>query len=337
MRIILMTATQPLIFDKDQVRELFDEYQVIPDRVTLSPNLNKISISEFSDKINNLIQEYSDKNILIIMNTISSSVFIFDHIITNQEKYYLSASIVPAVESERIKFISKNLEEGKRTILVSTQVVEAGIDFDFDIVIRDLAPIDSIIQAAGRCNRNGKKSAKESIVFIFAVLDNNGRLYANKIYGETLIDKSRETLSTNETNISKLVEIYYHKIKESGTSTISKEIITNIIELNYESIEKNFKLIEDQPTVSVFIEINEKAENVWKEYKSIVSSSSAEDDRRRNLRQFFLKKRDIFYSFIVNTWQEVVDKLSIPYDEPFYYVKRNLIEKYYNYVTGLHS
>jgi CRISPR-associated endonuclease/helicase Cas3 len=104
-----------------------------------------------------IIGSNSHKSILIIMNTIKSSALLFDALklkLAKETIFYLSAGIVPFQRRQRIKEISSRLARRKRTILVSTQVVEAGIDFDFDLVVRDLAPIDSIIQAAGRCNRN---------------------------------------------------------------------------------------------------------------------------------------------------------------------------------------
>ena len=270
------------------------------------------------------------------MNTIQSSVYIFDNIVMKKEvkKYYLSTSIIPKERYKRIKDISKRLENQQRTILVSTQVVGAGVDFDFDIVIRDLAPFRFNNSTAGRCNRNGKRSADKSKVFIFAAHDNQNKYYGNKIYGEILIEKTRTTISNKEFSIPKLINVYYEKVKESGSQKISKEILDYMSELDYENIEKNFKVIEDQPRVSIFIEINEQSENIWKEYQSISNNSSPEDQRIK-IRQFFLKKRDIFYSYVINTWPEIVDKLSIPFKDPFYHVERKSIEKYYKKDTGL--
>ena len=64
--------------------------------------------------------------------------------------FFLTTSIVPKHRKERIDKIK---DSKKRRIVVSTQMIEAGVDIDMDIVIRDLAPLDSINQSAGRCNR----------------------------------------------------------------------------------------------------------------------------------------------------------------------------------------
>lgn len=70
--------------------------------------------------------------------------------------FHLSAHMVPAHRSQMIDSIQGRLTAGERCVVVSTQLIEAGVDVDFPVVWRELAGLDSVIQAAGRCNRNGR-------------------------------------------------------------------------------------------------------------------------------------------------------------------------------------
>ena len=338
-RIILMTATQPLIFRKDEVVELFDAKQTLFDRVNLKVELDSISLDQFSHRVEKIIHDNdNDKSILIIMNTIQSAILVFEALkLPENEKFFLSSGVVPIERRQRISEISTRLSKRQRTILVSTQVVEAGVDLDFDIVVRDLAPIDSIIQAAGRCNRNGKRPASESPVFVFAVHDTKGNHFANKIYGNTLIDKSRETLLQSQVNISELTDIYYKKVAESGSKKESAEILDAINRLDYQLIEEKFQVIENEPTVSVFVEIDEEAAKLWKQYNRIVkeiTSSSSSSLSSSNLRRFFLANRSKFYSYVINARPTDPKVKSIPLEGRFFHISFSSVSDYYGY-TGL--
>lgn len=93
--------------------------------------------------------------------------------------FHLSANMVPAHRSQVIEEMRSRLSEGERCLVVSTQLVEAGVDVDFPLVYRELAGIDSLFQAAGRCNRNGLlmdaqgRHAKGDVQ-IFELLDDDG-------------------------------------------------------------------------------------------------------------------------------------------------------------------
>ena len=76
--------------------------------------------------------------------------------------YHLSTSMYPKHRKRMLKQIKERLREGKKCIVISTSLVEAGVDLDFYTVYRQLSGIDSIIQAAGRCNREGKRTIEES-------------------------------------------------------------------------------------------------------------------------------------------------------------------------------
>jgi CRISPR-associated endonuclease/helicase Cas3 len=334
VRIILMTATQPLIFKENEVLELFDIKHNFPERVHFNIDLDGILIDKFCIKLNKIIAENQNKSILVIMNTIASSIHVFKSInVPEGIKFYLSSEVVPVERRQRIQIISERLEVRKKTVLISTQVVEAGVDFDFDIVIRDLAPVDSIVQAAGRCNRNGERPSSESPVYIFAVHDKYENYFANRIYGNTLIEKTRDTLIEPDLNVEKLADIYFQKVKKAGSNQKSLEILAAIKELDYEEIKRKFKVIEDEATVSIFVEIDEIAETIWTEYKNI-SLIALPEVRRRTLRDFFRAKRATFYSYVINSRPSVIEQYDIRFEEPFYRIERDLISKVYDY-TGL--
>ncbi len=92
--------------------------------------------------------------------------------------FHLSAHMIPVHRSQMIAKIRNRLDAGKRCVVISTQLIEAGVDVDFPIVWREMAGLDSIVQAAGRCNRNGgrtdevgEKVPRDVFVFEFAERD----------------------------------------------------------------------------------------------------------------------------------------------------------------------
>lgn len=78
--------------------------------------------------------------------------------------YHLSTLMYPEHRKRLLREIRDRLKEGKTCRLIATSLVEAGVDFDFQMVYRELAGIDSVIQAAGRCNREGKGGRMTAIL-----------------------------------------------------------------------------------------------------------------------------------------------------------------------------
>ena len=81
--------------------------------------------------------------------------------------YHLSTSMYPKHRKRVLKRIRERLKNNEKCIVISTSLVEAGVDLDFATVYRQIAGLDSMIQAAGRCNREGKRELSESMVYIF--------------------------------------------------------------------------------------------------------------------------------------------------------------------------
>lgn len=87
-------------------------------------------------------------------------------------RFHLSTLMIPTDREKTLNAIRTRLQNGKTCRVVSTSLVEAGVDVDFPSVWRELAGLDSILQAAGRCNREGRRSAAESVVHVFGAEGN---------------------------------------------------------------------------------------------------------------------------------------------------------------------
>jgi len=96
---------------------------------------------------------------LCIVNTRACAAELFDLVRDEPGARHLSALMCPAHRSERLAEVRKMLSDGVPCRVVSTQLVEAGVDVSFPEVIREAAGLDSLIQAAGRCNREGEREA----------------------------------------------------------------------------------------------------------------------------------------------------------------------------------
>lgn len=266
-RIITMTATKPVIL-KDNV-ELLDDYPKYfksLNRVKLTYDNSMISIEEFSE---NFIQRLENKSYLIVCNTIGQSLKLFKEISNiDREVIYLSTNIVPIARKERIDYIKKIINDNP--IVISTQVIEAGVDLDFDCVIRDLAPLDSIIQAAGRCNRNNISKGEVRVV---KMINDKDELFGKYIYGNILLNNTDEILgqkTIQEVDFLNLIEKYFLKVYEmKNTGDIFTKYKEAMESLDFETI-KTFSIIENRPGyIDVFFEIDKEAEKILEEYKEI--------------------------------------------------------------------
>src|SRR5690606_37908485 len=154
--------TTPAIFDQNKVIQLVnpnDYFQALS-RVELFPHVEEnVTIESF---VNRLELE-TDKSYLFIVNTIDCAKKLYEQLaeVVNEEEMTFLSTHIPS--KERLRRIDE-IKKGTYRFVVSTQLVEAGVDIDFDIVYRDLAPLDSIHQAAGRCNRHGQRKGEVHVI-----------------------------------------------------------------------------------------------------------------------------------------------------------------------------
>lgn len=112
-----------------------------------------------------LIERLTDQ-VLCIVNTRKHAQQLYE-MLPEEGSYHLSTLMRPIERKSILREVRKRLKENKICRVVSTSIIEAGVDVDFPIVYRAEAGLDSEIQAGGRCNREGKRPQKESVVYIF--------------------------------------------------------------------------------------------------------------------------------------------------------------------------
>lgn len=145
--------------------------------------------------------ENEEQSCLVILNTIADTKDLFDELtrqrnLTDTKVVLLNTHFTLDDRRRKIADCKKYLGDKQRVILVSTQLIEAGVDIDFPVVFRDLCPLPNLIQSAGRCNRNNKLPRGE--VVFFTLIEEEKGPRAHLIYrhpsDRNLLEQTREVL-----------------------------------------------------------------------------------------------------------------------------------------------
>lgn len=158
---VLCTATQPAIKSSDQFKSgLVNVREIIQDVPHLFEELKRteeIYVGKLSEQ-NVAAKLLENEQVLCIVNSRQQALNIFQGLPVSSENFHLSALMHPVHRTQKLDEIRVRLDNGQACRVVSTQLIEAGVDVDFPCVYRAVAGIDSIAQAAGRCNRNGRSN-----------------------------------------------------------------------------------------------------------------------------------------------------------------------------------
>lgn len=253
---VLCTATQPALASffhegisaKELCPRMEEQFEFFKRTV-----FENVGVLTENDLIQRLEKEYQA---LCIVNTKKRAQRIYKQL-EGEGVYHLSTSMYPKHRRRILREIRERLQKNKKCILISTSLVEAGVDLDFQSVYRELAGVDSMIQAAGRCNREGLRPEKESKVYIFQF---EGK--ENVLGQRQQIDVAKSVIADNRDisdmeSITQYFEMLYH-IK--GDSLDKKKILDEFRNkrYNFAKVGKEFKLIE-QNTKTIFINYETEA------------------------------------------------------------------------------
>jgi len=337
--VILMTATQPLIFNENEIKPLIKnktKYFGSFNRLEFSVEIKPKKFIAFQNELLTDILS-SGKDIAVVLNTINASknlyVFLRDKLVEKLGKpsvsdegianfgglllINLTTNVIPYHRLERIKEIIR--QKYKRKILITTQLIEAGVDISVDTIYRDLAPIDCIVQTGGRCNRNNDKR-KGICRIVFLEDDKTSRKFCN-IYDSVLIDITKEILEDipnqrfEEKSIKTLIERYFRKILLRGSDEKSRSSMNAMQRLDFAEVGK-FELIEQgEPEFDIYVNIDDESNRLWDMYERITEIKDKFERRREVLRI-----RNKFNKYVISVNRENA--------------KEHMISPYLGYITG---
>ena len=270
--IVLCTATQPTLDSffpaHRNITELCprmeDQFRFF-ERTRLN-HIGKITEEELVARLS------GESQALCIVNTRKRAQSLYQRL-RGEGIYHLSTTMYPRHRRKILEAIRRRLKDGEKCIVISTSLVEAGVDLDFRKVYRQLAGVDSMIQAAGRCNREGKRSADESLVQVFQFEEKD------YIPGQRQQMDVTKMLLTEGWDLSSLecVEEYFKRLYHfRGEGLDQKHILDEFSGkiYNFNKVGKEFRLIENK-TITIFVNREPEAAEVLSqiEYGGLTKSA----------------------------------------------------------------
>ena len=309
--ILLLTATQPALLepndphvdlsprsDSSEVTAVFDRYDVIIE------NGENWNVTRLIDAVVSVLagdRTRRPRSGLVVLNTVRDALAV--HAAARQHTAFagwpvlhLSTNLRPKDRSRILANLKEMECSGGPRLLVATQVVEAGVDLSFDAVFRAEAPLDAIVQAAGRCNRHGSGIRGQVLVFRF-----EGR-NAHLIYGDIKMGIARRLLtelasssadrSVPEPEFVAGVPQFFARVKNAfGPARDKARMVMDAVrrlefaalrgEADRDKKAKVELIAEDESKTPVFVETDEDDAIIWQRLIEVLNEP---DQRNRSLR-----------------------------------------------------
>lgn len=230
---IFMSATMPYIENRENFKELSNlDYFEQQDRY----EIKWLELGNEDERETNLIakvkEEAKSKNTLLVVNTIAKAQELFLRFRGDYTTFCLNGYMYDEQKRDVIDKVKTLMNSGEKVLLVSTQSIEAGVDLDFDVGFREVSPISSIIQTAGRVNRHFGN--KKGILYLFnSVSKCENIIYGNlQLITENILPMFKERGSVSEKESLAFIEEYFKRIsktlKDRPETKIIKEAISRL-------------------------------------------------------------------------------------------------------------
>lgn len=253
--IVLATATQSSLdayFKPLSLTEITEDPQGLYEffrRVTFKVMIEPIAEDRLASELK------AQNQVLCVVNKRKRAQSLAEKL--GDDVFHLSTTMYPVHRSRVLSEIRRRLKEGEPCRVISTSMIEAGVDVDFPVLYREKAGLDSVIQAAGRCNREGKHQTEESIVHVFVTEDDAPTFITQNVAAYEHVIRSHKDIGSLEA-----IQTYFEQLRYLvGQEELDKESVLERLNngarsalFSFKCVAKDFKLI-DEDTCTVIIPI----------------------------------------------------------------------------------
>lgn len=256
--IVLCTATQPALIETDDAAHSFtggfkNVEELAPSPSELYRELKRVTVRHIGSLNDDQLRDelLDTEQVLCIVNNRRHARALYESIAEQPGAFHLTTAMCAVHRRQVLNDIRRTLKAGQPCRVVSTSLIEAGVDVDFPRVLRAEAGLDSIAQAAGRCNREGKQTPEKSEVRIFATANEE---WAPPPELKQFAQATREVLRQHSHDPLSLdaIEAYFTLLYwQQGPDQLDKHQLLSLIEnsgldgLPFETLEKKFRLIDN--------------------------------------------------------------------------------------------
>ena len=323
---VMCTATQPALdkwFEPLKMTEICENHAALFEKMKRAEiqNMGQITKEELGEKMRR------EPQILTIVNRRKTAQEVYN-MLSEEGTYHLSTYMTPVDRKKTMSIIKERLLDGKECRVISTSLVEAGVDMDFPKVYREKAGLDSIIQAAGRCNREGKRKLGDSIVSVFELEGKPLSLIQKNI---SMMEETLQKYGAYDS--IEAIRNYFRQLQLLDEESLDhKKIIAAFnsglegIMMPFEEVSNRFKLI-DTNTKSVLIPEDTESEELINLLQDQLKNGENFKQTLRKLSGYTLNVYEDLYQEMLNegnTIYEILDGVAILQNLQMYNIEKGL-------------
>ena len=338
--VLLCSATQPN-FAESGYSFIQQPLEIVPyernlwsvlERTKIKPYPKGLLLKEIPRVLKDMLTEC--QNILVVCNKKSEVEYLYNEMKNEVKAYFLTSSMCQGHRIDRIDNIRQALDRGDKFMCVSTQLIQAGVDISFSRVVRFQAGLDDVIQAAGRCNRNGEKAGLQPVYIIDCVdeslnflkeIENQKRALCTMLLEYKSDRKRFDGKIDSDKAISRYYDVLYGNYRREANGYFEypiREKFTSVYSLlsqnekyadeDAEDVEKYFLRIAPKMSGDYFSVFNDYSMDVivpYKEGESIIRDLCSE--RSKYDYDYARKLVSKTKPYTVSLWEHQIKKLSV--------------------------